>query len=417
MGLRKLFLIAFKDLRLIFRDPAALIMMLLAPFLLTIGMGALTGGFSGGGGSTFSDIPVEIVNLDEGILGQTLVDVFTSPELEALVSPRLSTDLGAAQALVDSNQSAAVVCIPAGFSESLLSPRTQGSSAAPIEFYANPTMPNSAGFLRSLVDQFVNQVEIGRVSGEVIVTQLLENGLISYQQAPDIGAQIGYEMGQASATSSSIRIKADLAEGEALEFNILAYMAPSMALMFLMFTVTYGARSLLVEDRAGTLPRMLVAPTSSASVLGGKFAGIFLTAIAQLTILIGGTSLMFSLQWGDTMGVILLILAAAFGATGWGVLFAAILKTPGQIAVTGSAVMLLFGLLGGSFFDLSMLPGWVQMLNKITPNFWGNDGFFILGIGGQVKDISTHLTALLIMGGVLFAFASIWIGKRGLARK
>lgn len=417
MGLRKLFLIAFKDLRLIFRDSAALIMMLLAPLLLTIGMGALTGGFSGGGGSTFSDIPVEIVNLDEGTLGQTLVDVFTSPELEALVSPRLSTDLAAAQALVNSNQSAAVVCIPAGFSESLLSPRTQGSSAAPIEFYANPIMPSSAGFLRSVVDQFVNQVEIGRVSGEVIVTQLLENGLISYQQAPDIGAQIGYEMGQASATSSSIRIKADLAEGEALEFNILAYMAPSMALMFLMFTVTYGARSLLVEDRAGTLPRMLVAPTSSASVLGGKFAGIFLTAIAQLTILIGGTSLMFSLQWGDTMGVILLILAAAFGATGWGVLFAAILKTPGQIAVTGSAVMLLFGLLGGSFFDLSMLPGWVQMLNKITPNFWGNDGFFILGIGGQVKDISTHLTALLIMGGVLFAFASIWIGKRGLARK
>ncbi len=417
MGLRKLFLIAFKDLRLIFRDSAALIMMLLAPFLLTIGMGALTGGFSGRGGSTFSDIPVEIVNLDEGTLGQTLVDVFTSPELEALVSPRLSTDLAAAQALVDSNQSAAVVSIPAGFSESLLSPRTQGSSAAPIEFYANPTMPNSAGFLRSVVDQFVNQVEIGRVSGEVIVTQLLENGLISYQQAPDIGAKVGYEMGQASATSSSIRIKADLAEGEALEFNILAYMAPSMALMFLMFTVTYGARSLLVENRDGTLPRMLVAPTSSASVLGGKFVGIFLTAIAQLTILIGGTSLMFSLQWGDTLGVILLILAAAFGATGWGVLFAAILKTPGQIAVTGSAVMLLFGLLGGSFFDLSMLPGWVQMLNKITPNFWGNDGFFILGIGGQLKDISTHLTALLIMGGVLFAFASIWIGKRGLARK
>ncbi|MFA7406752.1 MAG: ABC transporter permease [Anaerolineaceae bacterium] len=417
MGLRKLFLIAFKDLRLIFRDSAALIMMLLAPLLLTIGMGALTGGFSGGGGSTFSDIPVEIVNLDEGTLGQTLVDVFTSPELEALVSPRLSTDLAAAQALVNSNQSAAVVCIPAGFSESLLSPRTQGSSAAPIEFYANPIMPSSAGFLRSVVDQFVNQVEIGRVSGEVIVTQLLENGLISYQQAPDIGAKVGYEMGQASATSSSIRIKADLAEGEALEFNILAYIAPSMALMFLMFTVTYGARSLLVENRDGTLPRMLVAPTSSASVLGGKFVGIFLTAIAQLTILIGGTSLMFSLQWGDTLGVILLILAAAFGATGWGLLFAAILKTPGQIAVTGSAVMLLFGLLGGSFFDLSMLPGWVQMLNKVTPNFWGNDGFFILGIGGQLKDISTHLSALLIMGSVLFAFASIWITKRGLARK
>jgi ABC-2 type transport system permease protein len=122
-----------------------------------------------------------------------------------------------------------------------------------------------------------------------------------------------------------------------------------MAMMFLMFTVTYGARSLLVENQAGTLPRLLVAPTRSAYVLGGKFTGILFSAIAQLVILIGGTSLLFRLQWGDTLGVILLILAAAFGATGWGILFAAVLKTPGQIAISGSAVMLVFGLLGAAF--------------------------------------------------------------------
>ncbi len=46
MNLRKLFFIALKDLRLIFRDPAGLVFMLLAPFALTIGMGALTGRFS-----------------------------------------------------------------------------------------------------------------------------------------------------------------------------------------------------------------------------------------------------------------------------------------------------------------------------------------------------------------------------------
>ena len=46
--MRKLFLIAFKDFKLIFRDRAALILMLLAPFALTIGMGFVTGRFSGG---------------------------------------------------------------------------------------------------------------------------------------------------------------------------------------------------------------------------------------------------------------------------------------------------------------------------------------------------------------------------------
>lgn len=417
MQLKKLLLIALKDLRLIFRDPSALVLMLLAPFLLTLGMGALTGRFSGGGGSSFSQVPVEIVNADEGQLGQALVEVYQSAELAELLAPTLSTDLAAAKALVDSNQRAGVIYVPAGFSDSIMS--AQASTVAPvkIEFYANPTMPNSAGLLRSVLEQFINQVEIGRVSAEVIVTQLLQNGIIPPEQAAAIGTQIGQEMGQASAAPSSIQVKTNLAEAEGIAFDILAYMAPGMAMMFLMFTVTYGARSLLVENRTGTLPRLLVAPTPAGNVLGGKFVGILFTAIAQLAILIGGTTLLFRLQWGDSLGVILLILAAAIGATGWGIFFAAILKTPGQVAVTGSAVMLLFGLLGGSFFDLSMLPSWIQVLNKVTPNAWGNDGFYILSVGGRLKDISTNILALLIMGVVLFVVATILITKRGLARK
>jgi ABC-2 type transport system permease protein len=419
MQLKKLFLIALKDLRLIFRDPSALVLMLLAPFLLTLGMGALTGRFSGGTGTGIRDIPLEIINEDEGMLGEVLVEIFLSPELGDLVSPTLDTDLDAARDKVDTNQSAAAILIPAGFTESIT--RMAGvpgdDAVVKIEFYSNPTMPTSVGILQSILDQFINQVEIGRVSAAVIVAQLLENDLITPDQAGFVGTQVGGEMAQSMGSTSSIQVKTNLAEGEGISFDILAYMAPGMAMMFLMFTVTYGARSLLVENQAGTLPRLLVAPTRSAYVLGGKFTGILLSAVAQLVILIGGTTLLFGLQWGDTLGVILLILAAAFGATGWGILFAAILKTPGQIAISGSAVMLVFGLLGGSFFDLSMLPDWIQVINKVTPNAWANEGFYILSLGGSLKGIQTNLIALVVMGLVLFALATYWISKRGLVRK
>ena len=43
--MKKLFLIGFKDLKLVFRDRPALIFMLLAPFLLTLGLGFVTGAF------------------------------------------------------------------------------------------------------------------------------------------------------------------------------------------------------------------------------------------------------------------------------------------------------------------------------------------------------------------------------------
>ena len=101
MAIRKLLLVALKDFRLIFRDRSALVLMLLAPFLLTIGMGAVTGRFSGtSSNSGIEDIPVVLVNQDDGALGSALVDLFTSADLDALVNPQELNDPAAARKLV-----------------------------------------------------------------------------------------------------------------------------------------------------------------------------------------------------------------------------------------------------------------------------------------------------------------------------
>src|SRR5215510_10307600 len=117
--MKKLFLIGIKDLKLIFRDRAALIFMLLAPFLLTIGMGFVTGRFSGSSGG-LSDIPVVIVNLDKEQLGNTLADVFSSKDLADLMEPSSSPDPEAARRLIDDDKAAAAVIIPAGFTRSII---------------------------------------------------------------------------------------------------------------------------------------------------------------------------------------------------------------------------------------------------------------------------------------------------------
>jgi ABC-2 type transport system permease protein len=420
MSARKLFQIALKDMRLIFRDRSALVLMLLAPFLLTIGMGAVTGRFSGSdSNSGIANIPVIIVNDDNGQLADALVELFTSTDLDSLLDTTLSSDLASALAAVDNDQSTAVIYIPAGFTDSIIPPPQSPAidELVQIELYANPTRPTGAGIVRTILDQFLGQVEVGRISGVVTVTRLLESGLITPEQAAAVGMSVGSELAQSTGTRSSITLNNITGEGTPVEFDILAYMAPGMALMFLMFTVTYGGRSLLVENRQGTLARILVSPTTTAEVMGGKMTGIFLTGVMQLFILIGGTSLLFSLEWGDPLAVVALVLSAAFAATGWGLIIAAILKTPGQVASVGSAVMLIFGLLGGSFFDVSVLPEWVQTASLISPNAWGTRGFLILARGGRIDSVTTPIFALLIMGALLFIIATIWISKRGLARK
>jgi ABC-2 type transport system permease protein len=190
-----------------------------------------------------------------------------------------------------------------------------------------------------------------------------------------------------------------------------------MALMFLMYTVTYGGRSLLAERSQGTLPRLLVSPTSNAQVLGGKVLGIFFTGVAQVGILVLASSIFFGVKWGDAAGLMMLILAAVYGATGWGMLITALARTPGQVANTGTTLMLIFGILGGSFISLDQMPPFVQAISKITPNAWGLDGFTTLALGGTLANLIQPISALLVMGTVLFGIAVLLFNRNGIMQK
>jgi len=139
--------------------------------------------------------------------------------------------------------------------------------------------------------------------------------------------------------------------------------------------------------------------------------------VAQVGILILASSVFFQVKWGDALGIIVLILAAVFGATGWGMLITAFARTPAQVGSTGSAVMLIFGILGGSFINLEQMPSFLQTFSKITPNAWGLDGFTTLALGGTLKNLTEPVTALLIMGTVLFGVAVVLFNRNGLVQK
>jgi ABC-2 type transport system permease protein len=413
----KTFLIGLKDVRLVFRDRTALIFMLAAPFVITLGLGLVTGGFSSMGGSGISDIPVVIVNLDQQDLGNTLVDIFQSQDLAELIEPTLSEDPEAARLSVDEDDSAAAIIIPAGFTQSIILQNGIRTEQVKIEVYANPSRPTSAGIVKAIIDEFISRLEEGRISSETAITQMVISGRISPQQAAEVGAEMNQRLQAPTNTTTAIQLNTTTADGEAVEFNILAYFAPGMALMFLMATVSNGGRSILAEKAQGTLPRMLVSPTNSMQILGGKVFGIFLSGVAQMLILIGATTLLFQLKWGDLLGVFILVLAAVFGATGWGLLITALARTPAQVGSVGSAVMLIFGIMGGSFIQLSNMPPFVQAFSRITPNSWALDGFATLGLGGTLADLSTPITALLTMGMILFLVSALLFGKKNLVQK
>lgn len=419
--MKKLFLIGLKDLKLMFRDRPALTFMLLAPFLLTIGMGFVTGRFSGQSNG-LSNIPVIIVNLDGQELGNALVDVFNSKDLADLVAPTASDDPVAARHLIDADKATAAIIIPKGFTASIIPAQGtmfDANAVTPepvqIEVYANPTRPTGAGVIKAIVDEFISRVEEGRMSGTTSIVQLMQSGLLNPTNAESEARALFQNVDQTESTS--ITIKTDKEGAQAVQFDLLAYFAPGMALMFLMYTVSHGGRSILTERTQGTLPRLLTSPTSTAQFIGGKVLGVFFMGIAQVGILILATTIFFGLKWGDPLGLIVLILAAVFAATGWGMLITSFARTPAQIGSVGSAIMLIFGILGGSFINLDQLPSFVQTLSKITPNAWGLDGFTTLALGGTLPALMEPITALLIMGSLLFGVSVFMFNRNGVMQK
>src|SRR5512139_2767929 len=419
--MKKLLLIGIKDLKLIFRDRAALVFMLLAPFLLTLGMGFVTGRFSGSSGG-LSDIPVVIVNLDQEQLGNALVDVFSSEDLADLMEPSVSSDPEAARRSIDEDKAVAAIIIPKGFTRSIIP--AEGTTfetgyvqpeLVKIEVYVNPARPTGAGIVKAIVDEFISRVEEGRTGGMTSIVGLIQAGLIDPQNGEAEARKLFENVDQ--STSTAIVLRNDKEGADAVQFDIMAYMAPSMALLFLMYTVSYGGRSILLERSQGTLPRLLVSPTSSTQVLGGKVIGIFLTGVAQVGILILASALFFGVRWGDPAGVVVLILATVYGAAGWGMLITAMARTPAQVGSVGSAIMLIFGILGGSFINLDQMHPLVQALSKITPNAWGLDGFTTLALGGTLADLVVPVTALLIMGTVLFVISVVLFNRKGVMQQ
>jgi len=78
---------------------------------------------------------------------------------------------------------------------------------------------------------------------------------------------------------------------------------------------------------------------------------------------------------------------------------------------------LIFGILGGSFINLQQMPPFLRTISKITPNAWGLDGFTTLALGGTVSNLRTPLTALFIMGVVLFSVAVVLFNRQGMVQK
>ena len=440
--MRKLVVLAFKEVLVTFRDVGALVTMLVTPLALTLVMMAAFGG--GSNSSPLSDIPVLLLNRDTGRFGQVLTDIFFSPSVGDLVTPTLVEDEAeaAARARVEANEVAALVIIPADFSarvfpfgaraqelvgvnvtalapDTPLTPEQQAGLAQAfmdsqtrseearidpviVEIYASPDRRISALIVKAIVSQGLERLNI-QIAGTTNIVARLAAGMFQAGQtdvdvAAALGAMSAGSAGQmpSDSATTNLPIRLVITSTTGRGFSWLGYYASSMAVLFLMFAVTSGGRTLLAERQRGTLPRLLISPTSALTILLGKMGGIVLTGVLQMLILWGATTLIGA-YWGHPGGVLLTIVLLVVCASSVGALISAWARTPGQASAIGSAITLIGGALSGSFFVRWNLPQWVQQLSLVTPNAWGIEILSRLQAGRAATAILPWLGGMILL--------------------
>jgi ABC-2 type transport system permease protein len=417
---KKTLQIAFKDLRITFRDPVGMILMLIAPLALTLVISAAFGG-SGSGGSSIGLISIAVINRDTGQFGPYILEAFQSEQVSELVEVKDFPSEEAARLAVDHDELASVVIIPENFSASLI-PQNSGfgsgilqTQTSQVTMYNNPSRSISTSIVRAIVDTVVGQFITGSAAGQVAIEKLITSGRMDVSQAITSGENIGRAVGEESLTDSLIDLQVSTytPEGKLQEdFSWLKYSAASMAILYLTFTLTSSGRSILRERESGTLTRILTAPLSSAELLGGKLIAGVATGLFQMGVLIISSSLLFQMNWGDPLAVTLTTLALVLAATGWGLIPAAFSRSSGQAASAGTAIVLIFAALAGNFVPRMAMPEILQKISLITPNAWGIETYYALVNGSGLADILPAIWALLGMAAITFAISILMFRRQ-----
>lgn len=382
--------IAGKDLRQRVRDRSAFLWGFVAPVGLAFIFSLVLGGV--GGGDAVS-VAYGIVDQDGGAVASVFTeDVLGSLEAEDIVEriePFGSAE--AAEEAVAAGDLDAAFVIPPGFSDA-----AGGGAEAAIEVIGYVDSPIGTQVARAIARRFA--AEINGIGGAVGTVAALRG------EPPDQDA-----VDELIAGVMEVAAPLTLGTVEAVDKQLdeQTFYSAGMAVLFLFLTVQFGVLGLLEERTNGTMQRLLAAPIGRWSIVFGKGLTSFVLGILSMTAIVVVTTFALGADWGDPLGVAVLVLAGVLAAMGVMTVVAAFARTAEQAQNLQAVVALLLAMLGGAFFPLYLAGGVIERLSLLTPHAWFLRGLGDLAGGAGVGGILGSVWPILLFAAVTMAVASL----------
>jgi len=163
------------------------------------------------------------------------------------------------------------------------------------------------------------------------------------------------------------------------------------------------AESMREEQMMGTLEAMMSTPTSLTTIILSSSIWRFLfTSVSVLAFLVVGTFFGVSFAGANILAALLLLVLTVAAYAALGIISASFIIVFKRGDPINWVVSSLSILLGGVFYPITVLPGWMQSLSRLLPITWSLEGIRgALLMGESFSALWEDFLALAIIAAVL----------------
>lgn len=396
--------LALKDMKQVVRDWKSALFLVVMPILFTMFFGVIFGPiFSGDQGDT--RLPVGVVDQDPaGAAGASLMRLL---EGSSVVRQQLLEGEGISRAsqMVADGDLAAVVRIPAGYSDRLMA--DQAVSLEMIVDQSTPAGNTASTAVETIVNRLRGAVEIAHISAETYAAQVGFEGEAARQ------AYLYEALDQAVGAWSDppLSVQVELATGDADQEGTtgstsgFVQSSSGMIVQFAIFGLITSAMILVIERKTRVLQRLLTTPIRPAELIAGHMVAMFLVVFAQEIILVLLGQYAFGVDYlRQPWAVLVMMVALALWAASLGLLIGAVSQTEDQVIVLSLIAMFVFAGMGGAWFPLEVTGEAFATIGHLMPTAWALDGFqniIMRGLG---------FTSVLLPAGMLMLYTLVFFG-------
>ena len=358
-----------------------------------------------------------------GLLREPSLVVATHPKATKENPAPANYTAAAAEDAVRSGDAPAALIIPAGFGASPVS-FGPGARRTTFQILNDPSDPVAAQVLAGMLQKTVMMSlpatmaaagsqyfdkEIGGLTPQQ--RKQMDEGLAAlrrYQQKQSTNPTASTD-----ANAGPVAVNVRDIVGQKKHSPMISYYAAGVGVMFLLFTVSSTAGSLLDESDSGALDRVLSARVTMTTLLAGKLVYATLLASLQLTVMFLWAAAVFHLDlFTHIPGFVVMTAATAFAVAAFGLLLASVAKTRAQLGAVSTLLILTMSAVGGSMFPRFLMPEAMRKAGLFTFNSWAIDGYTkVFWRDEPVSQLGTQVAVLVASGVVLFVLAR-WFARR-----